>query len=201
MESTGNTGYFVREIKDRVGGVKIINPTQFKIISQSVKKTDKRDVKIIAKYLSKGLVPKENQKRDALIGETCIVNKELIKLGEKLGLPLVATNDCHYLQKEDASAHDILLCIQTGKNINDPNRMRFGTDQFYFKSPQEMITTFSEIPQAIKNTLEIKERCNIKLELDTYHFPVFPLPEGETVNSYLKKSAEKGLKQKLSILG
>ena len=129
-----------------------------------------------------------------------IVNKELIKLGEKLGLPLVATNDCHYLQKEDASAHDILLCIQTGKNINDPNRMRFGTDQFYFKSPQEMITTFSEIPQAIKNTLEIKERCNIKLELDTYHFPVFPLPEGETVNSYLKKSAEKGLKQKLSIL-
>ena len=130
-----------------------------------------------------------------------IVNKELIKLGEKLGLPLVATNDCHYLQKEDASAHDILLCIQTGKNINDPNRMRFGTDQFYFKSPQEMITTFSEIPQAIKNTSEIKERCNIKLELDTYHFPVFPLPEGETVNSYLKKSAEKGLKQKLSILG
>jgi len=130
-----------------------------------------------------------------------IVNKELIKLGKKMGLPLVATNDCHYLQKEDASAHDILLCIQTGKNINDHNRMRFGTDQFYFKSPQEMITTFSEIPQAIKNTLEIKERCNIKLELDTYHFPVFPLPEGETVNSYLKKSAEKGLKQKLSILG
>ena len=78
VESTGNTGYFVREIKDRVGGVKIINPTQFKIISQSVKKTDKRDVKIIAKYLSKGLVPKENQKRDALIGETCIVNKLIL---------------------------------------------------------------------------------------------------------------------------
>ncbi|AMM42188.1 DNA polymerase III subunit alpha [Candidatus Desulfofervidus auxilii] len=130
-----------------------------------------------------------------------IANKELIKLGKKMGLPVVATNDCHYLQKEDASAHDILLCIQTGKNINDQNRMRFSTDQFYFKSPQEMITTFSEIPEAIKNTLEIKERCNIKFELDNYHFPVFPLPEGETVNSYLMKSAEKGLKQKLSILG
>jgi len=129
--------------------------------------------------------------------EQKIVNKELVTLSQELGLPLVATNDCHYLQKSDAYAHDILLCIQTGKNVNDKNRLRFRNDQFYFKSPQEMIATFDEVPQAIKNTIIIAERCHLELELGNYHFPIFSVPEGKTLESYLHTLAEEGLERKL----
>jgi len=133
--------------------------------------------------------------------EQIVVNKELVKLAKEYGLPVVATNDCHYLRKEDASAHDILLCIQTGKNINDKNRMRFPTQEFYFKSTQEMIQAFAEMPEAIKNTLLIAERCNLKLELNNYHFPLFPVPEGESLESYLCNQAKKGLAHKLKRRG
>ncbi|MDL1971190.1 MAG: DNA polymerase III subunit alpha [Candidatus Desulfofervidaceae bacterium] len=135
------------------------------------------------------------------IPEQAVVNEGLVKLARECGLPLVATNDCHYLRKEDAAAHEILLCIQTGKNINDKNRMRFSTPDFYFKSPQEMIQTFAEIPEAIKNTLVIAERCNLKLELNNYHFPLFPVPEGETLETFLCNQAKKGLARKLKASG
>ncbi|MCD6320363.1 MAG: DNA polymerase III subunit alpha, partial [Candidatus Desulfofervidaceae bacterium] len=135
------------------------------------------------------------------IPEQAVVNEGLVKLARECGLPLVATNDCHYLRKEDAAAHEILLCIQTGKNINDKNRMRFSTPDFYFKSPQEMIQTFAEIPEAIKNTLVIAERCNLKLELNNYHFPLFPVPEGETLETFLCNQTKKGLARKLKASG
>jgi DNA polymerase-3 subunit alpha len=131
------------------------------------------------------------------IPEQELANKGLVKLAKEYDLGLVATNDCHYLKKEDAFAHDILLCIQTGKNIHDKNRMRFSTDEFYFKSPQEMEAAFSEVPAAIKNTMLIAERCNLTLDMNTYHFPVFPVPKGETLESYLTKEAKKGLRLKL----
>jgi DNA polymerase-3 subunit alpha len=135
------------------------------------------------------------------LAEQEAANKGLIKFGKELGIPLVATNDCHYLHKEGASAHDILLCIQTGKNINDKNRLRFGTSGFYFKSLKEMMVSFSEVPEAIKNTIEVAERCNVSLEFDTYHLPLFPLPHEEGLEDYFRNKAREGLRDKLLTLG
>ena len=112
------------------------------------------------------------------LAEQTIVNEGMERLSRELSLPLVATNDCHYLRKSDARAHEILLCIQTGKTILDEKRMKFQTDALYFKSPEEMAKEFAHVPEALENTLAIAERCNVKLDLGSYHFPVFPLEEG-----------------------
>ncbi|MBI5559989.1 MAG: DNA polymerase III subunit alpha [Deltaproteobacteria bacterium] len=125
----------------------------------------------------------------------------LVRVAGALNLPLVATNDCHYLRREDAKVHDVLLCVQTGKTVNSPDRLRFETDQFYFKSPDEMIKTFKEIPEAIENTIEIAERCNLELKLGEYHLPEFPLPAGETVDSFLDRKAHEGLAKRLEAMG
>ncbi|MFH1626352.1 MAG: DNA polymerase III subunit alpha [Pseudomonadota bacterium] len=125
------------------------------------------------------------------------VNEGLVQLGKILGLPLVATNDCHYLKREDSRAHEVLLCIQTGKILSDPDRMRFATDEFYVKSPKEMKDLFSAYPDALKNTVEIAERCNLELRFDKLHLPDFKVPQGETLDSYLEKMARAGLKERL----
>jgi DNA polymerase-3 subunit alpha len=121
----------------------------------------------------------------------------LMEIGKELTIPVVATNDCHYLRQEEARVHDILLCIQTGKTVNSPDRMRFETDEFYFKSPEEMKEAFKEVPEAIKNTIEIAERCNLELRLDEHHLPDFPVPADETLDSYLDKKSKKGLDGRL----
>jgi len=126
--------------------------------------------------------------------EQQVVNRKLLELAGRMGIKLVATNDIHYLNQSDAFYHDVLLCIQTGKSINEKNRLRFKSDQFYFRSPQEMMSLFSEVPQAIKNSIEIAEKCNLSLELGKPHLPHFPIPEGETAESYLKKLTEDGLR-------
>ena len=95
---------------------------------------------------------------------------------------MVATNDCHYLNKEDHKSHDALLCIQTGKTVKDTNRMRFSSETFYVKTPEEMKKAFAHVPEAISNTVAIAERCNLELELGKYHLPHFPVPEGYTGN-------------------
>jgi len=125
------------------------------------------------------------------------VNPGLIELAGELEIPMVATNDCHYLNREDSDMHEILLCIQTGKTIDDPNRMRFQTDQFYFKTPEEMKELYSDIPEAITNTVAVSERCNLELELNKFHFPVFKVPEGETLEERLDKDLEKGFEERL----
>ncbi|RKX94836.1 MAG: DNA polymerase III subunit alpha [Spirochaetes bacterium] len=130
------------------------------------------------------------------IKEQLIVNERLIELASRIGIKTVATNDIHYLNREDAKNHDVLLCIQTGKTVNDPRRMRFKTDQFYFRTAEEMYTLFSEHPEALKSTIEITDKCNLNLELGTFHLPNFPIPEGYTAESYLKELAEKGLKER-----
>ncbi len=130
------------------------------------------------------------------IKEQLIVNEGLIELASRIGIKTVATNDIHYLNREDAKNHDVLLCIQTGKTVNDPRRMRFKTDQFYFRTAEEMYTLFSEHPEALKSTIEITDKCNLNLELGTFHLPNFPIPEGYTAESYLKELAEKGLKER-----
>ncbi len=126
------------------------------------------------------------------------VNKKLIPLAIKNNIPIVATNDCHYLHKEDARAHDIMLCIQTGKTVNAQHRMRFQTDQLYFKSSEEMSAAFSEIPEAVKNTVAIAEQINLDLKFGKLHLPNYTPPFGMTREDYLKSLAEAGLQKRFS---
>ncbi|MEE9614688.1 MAG: DNA polymerase III subunit alpha, partial [Thermodesulfobacteriota bacterium] len=128
------------------------------------------------------------------------VNKGLIEISGKLDLPVVATNDCHYLTKEEARAHDILLCVQTGTTVNAKDRMRFQTDEFYFKSPREMEEAFKEVPEAIENTVEIAERCNMEMRFGEYHLPEFPVPEGDSLTSHLEAKAQRGLDRRLTAM-
>lgn len=120
------------------------------------------------------------------IEEQKIVNQQLIKLSKETGIPLVATNDAHYLRREDAKAHEILLCIQTGKNINDEDRMKFSSDDFYVKSPQEMADMFKNVPEAILNTVKVAEMCNVELEFNKLHLPQFIVPDGTESCEYLR---------------
>ncbi|MCJ7832821.1 MAG: DNA polymerase III subunit alpha, partial [Deltaproteobacteria bacterium] len=139
----------------------------------------------------------ELQKND--IPEQEIVNKGLLTIHRQLGIPIVATNDCHYLTQEEAKAHDVLLCIQTGKTVDDPNRLRFSSNQLYFKSPEEMAVLFADLPEAVQNTLHIADRCNLELTFGHSHLPRYPLPQGETMDSRLKKDARSGLEERMAV--
>ena len=134
--------------------------------------------------------------QDNGIEEQNEVNRKLIELSNELHIPLVATNDCHYLRKDDVKAHDVLLCIQTGKTVNSNDRMKFRTDQLYFKSPEEMKESFKDIPEAIKNTVLIAERCNIEFKTGHYLLPTFPLEEGRKDDEYLTSLAHEGLRNR-----
>ena len=132
------------------------------------------------------------------IPEQAIVNKRLIEIARKENYQLIATNDVHYMRRSDAEWHDVLLCVQTNSNVDDPNRYRFRGNDYYFRSPQEMWDLFgSEVPDCLTNTQNIADRCDVKLEMGHYYLPEFPLPEGETLESYLRRTAETGLKQRL----
>jgi DNA polymerase-3 subunit alpha len=120
------------------------------------------------------------------------VNQELVRLSRETGIPLVATNDCHYLTREDARAQEVLLCIQTGKTMSDPHRMKFATDQFYFKTAGEMAEVFRELPDALERTVTIAERCSVKIEPVANPFPEFQVPEGQTLDSYFEKVVRDG---------
>jgi DNA polymerase-3 subunit alpha len=139
------------------------------------------------------------------------VNRALLEMSQELSIPLVATNDCHYLDRDDARAHDILLCVQTGKTVREENRLKFRTDELYFKTPEEMKTAFHDYPNAIENTIHISNRCNLELDLGTYHFPRFAVPrefrERQTeapydsaswVAQHLEGEAKRGLKERLA---
>ena len=126
--------------------------------------------------------------------EQYLVNQKLFKLSKEIGVPLVATNDAHYLKKEDAYNHEILLCIQTGKRMSDPDRMKFKTDDFYVKSPEEMMEYFKDVPEAIENTVKIAEKCNVEFEFGHTILPNYDVPsEFETHYDYLKKLSYDGL--------
>ena len=131
------------------------------------------------------------------INEQVLVNQKLVELSHKLDIPLVATNDSHYLKKEDAYNHEILLCIQTGKKITDDDRMRFETDELYIKSPEEMSDYFSGVPEAIENTVKIADKCNVTFEFGHTILPNYDVPaEFATHYDYLKKLCDDGIKNR-----
>ncbi|MCM8818599.1 MAG: DNA polymerase III subunit alpha [Candidatus Omnitrophica bacterium] len=123
----------------------------------------------------------------------------MLELSQKTGIKLVGTNDCHYIHKDDKLAHEVLLCIQTQSKIEDHNRFRFQTDQIYFKTPQEMMEIFKDIPSAIDTTIEISEKCNLKIDFDKYYLPKFIPPLNKTVDEYLEEIVKQGLKRKFNI--
>ena len=126
------------------------------------------------------------------IREQAVVNKGLLRIHEETGLPLVCTNDAHYLTKADAYAHDVLLCIQTGKTVDDENRMRYEPQNFYLRSTEEMEALFAQYPGAIENTGKIAEMCNLEFTFGKYHLPEFKVPEGYTSLTYFKKLCADG---------
>jgi DNA polymerase-3 subunit alpha len=135
--------------------------------------------------------------QDNGMAEQVALNKKLVELSKDLHMKLVATNDCHYLRQDDAFAHEILLCIQTGKTIHDENRMKFSTDQLYFKSPEEMKRAFVELPESILNTREIAERCNLEFKLDQVLLPQYNIEGGHTPEAHMEKLAREGLHVKI----
>ncbi|MBM3306727.1 MAG: DNA polymerase III subunit alpha [Candidatus Eisenbacteria bacterium] len=129
--------------------------------------------------------------------EEAAVRAGYAQLSRELGIPLVAANDCHYLAREAAPAHDVLLCIQTSKEIDDPDRMRMPNDEFYLKSPNEMRAVMAEFPDAYENTVAIAERCNLSLEFGRVHMPRFPLPQGYAdAAEYLAALAREGIERR-----
>ena len=131
--------------------------------------------------------------QDHGIPEQATVNQQLMRMSEELGIDLVCTNDVHYTFADDVEAHDILLCIQTGKKKADEDRMRYEGGQFYLKSPEEMYRLFKYAPQAMENTQKIADRCNVTFEFGVTKIPSFPVPEGYTSWTYLKELCETGL--------
>ena len=122
------------------------------------------------------------------------VNQALLDMSKRLSIPLVASNDCHYLDKEDVRAHDVLLCIQTGKTVHDTDRLRFSTDQLYLKSKAEMYSAFKDYPGALENTVDIARRCNIEFDYNSYHFPKFETSSMQTVDELFEQKVRDGFK-------
>lgn len=131
--------------------------------------------------------------QDHDIPEIKRLNNALLQLGKEYNLKFVATNDTHYIDPDDWKYQDIMLAIQTGQNLTDENRFRMSDRSYYLRSPQEMEKLFGNVPGALKNTLEIAERCNVNLNTDTHHLPIFPVPEGQTDQSELRRLCEEGL--------
>ena len=130
--------------------------------------------------------------QDHGIKDQAVVNQGLLRLHEETGIPLVCTNDCHYLAPEDAESHDVLLCIQTGKLVEDENRMRYEPRNFYVRSTEEMEALFSQYPDALENTQRIADRCDLTFTFGKYHLPRFEVPEGYTAQTYIRKLCEEG---------
>ncbi|MBV4449172.1 DNA polymerase III subunit alpha [Clostridium tyrobutyricum] len=126
------------------------------------------------------------------------INKQLKLMSKELNIPLVATNDVHYIRREDYKSHDVLLCIQTGKTVDEENRMKYPSDQFYLKSQNEMYEMFSDVPEAIENTVKIADECNFDYEFHKSKLPNFPLDEGIDHYEYMKDLCYKGLKERYS---
>ncbi len=136
--------------------------------------------------------------QDNKLAEQEKVNRQLVELAKELSIPVVATNDCHYGERADFHAHDVLLCVQTGKTVTDDNRLKLETDELYLKSVDEMVHGFDYCPGAVERTLEIADRCNVEIEFGKYHFPTFTPPKEISLDDYLDELAKQGLEERLA---
>ena len=134
--------------------------------------------------------------QDHGIPEQTPVNQGIMRLARETGLPLIVSNDAHYLRKEDAKMQDVLLCVQTGKTVDDPNRMKFQTEEFYLKSEEELKTLFPGCEEAFENTQRIADRCNLEFVFNEYHLPSFPVPEGYTNEEYFRELCMNGFRER-----
>ena len=134
--------------------------------------------------------------QDHGIPEQTPVNQGIMRIARETGLPLIVSNDAHYLRREDARMQDVLLCIQTGKTVDDPNRMKFQTEEFYLKSEEELRQLFPNCAEAFENTQRIADRCNLEFEFNNYHLPSFPVPEGYTNEEYFRKLCMDGFAER-----
>jgi DNA polymerase-3 subunit alpha len=134
--------------------------------------------------------------QDHGIPEQRVVNQGIARISRETGLPLIVTNDAHYLRKEDAHMQDVLLCIQTGKTVDDTKRMKFQTQEFYLKSEDEMRQLFPNFQEAFDNTERIAQRCNLEFVFNEYHLPSFPIPDGYTNESYFRKLCKDGFRER-----
>ncbi len=158
---------------------------------------EKEALQIVETY--QGLFGKENyylELMDHGLADQRRQNDKLLELSKKTGVPLVVTNDCHYLKKTDAPAHDALLCIGTGSTIVEPNRLKFNAEEFYYKSAGEMYEVFKTCPDAVRRSVEIAERCNVEIRLDQMLLPHYEVPEGDTADALLERLCLEGLKQR-----
>lgn len=136
--------------------------------------------------------------QDHGIAEQKRIIPEIIRLSQETGIGIVATNDIHYLKKEDAKYQDVLMCIQMEKTVDDPDRMKFETEEFYIKSPEEMADLFEYVPEAIENTEKIARRCNVDFDFETRHLPSYDVPDGQDAFEYLTKLCKEGLEKRYS---
>jgi len=134
--------------------------------------------------------------QDHGIPEQTPVNQGVQRIARETGLPMVITNDAHYLRREDAQMQDVLLCVQTGKTVDDPNRMKFQTEEFYLKSEEELRQLFPNCDEAFENTVKIADRCNLEFVFNQYHLPSFPVPEGYTNEEYFRKLCMDGFRER-----
>ena len=190
-------------LKDHAGGLIALSACLKGEVAMQCGRGRMEDAVATAKWYSE-LFPERYyiELQENTLAEQEVVNKRLMEVAAELNLPLVATNDCHYLNREDARAHEVLLCIQTGKTMSDPTHMRFSADEFYVKSPEEMARAFAYAPEAISNTVAIAEVCDLELPVDgkTYYFPHFDPPEGKNHDDMLKELATEGLKERMATI-
>ena len=165
--------------------------------------SDKYDQAKVNAYRLRDIFGKGNfflEVQDQGLEQDIRVNRDLVRLSKESGIPLVATNDCHYLTQSDSHAQEVLMCIQTGKTMSDAARMKFATDQFYFKTAEEMAHVFRELPDAVTRTVAIAERCNVKIQRVGNPFPEFKVPEGHTTDSYFEKVVRVGFAERAQVL-
>lgn len=188
----------IDEIKKHSEGIIALSACLAGDISQALMNRNYDKAKSIAlKY--KEIFGEENyyiEIQDHNLPEQKEVNRELIKLSKEIGVNLVATNDVHYVRKEDSKIHDILMCIQMGKTVDDPTRMRFGSDEFYLKSREEMEAVFPEVQEALDNTTKIAQMCNVEFDFNTIHLPKYDVPDGYKPREYLRMLCFKGLNER-----
>ena len=168
------------------------------VIPQSLLQEDYDAAVRHAKALSEVFGPEHFylELQDHGIPEQKPVNQGIMRLARETGLPLVVTNDAHYLRREDAAMQDVLLCVQTGKTVDDPNRMKFQTEEFYLKSEQELRQLFPNCDEAFENTTKIADMCNVEFVFNEYHLPSFPVPEGYTNEEYFRKLCMDGFRER-----